>query len=85
MVIDTVGVSGVPVVSLSVAGRTVTDPAVTSTRELEGLVVEAAVDEVPDSYRVLIRLTVPEVHCGRRAGHLRQPRVNSHMTAPQEV
>lgn len=37
MVIDTVGVSGVPVVSLSVAGRTVTDPAVTSTRELEGL------------------------------------------------
>lgn len=47
-VIDTAGITGVPVVSLTVAGRTVTDPAVTTTSQ--GLVVEAVVDEVPDSH-----------------------------------
>ena len=58
-VIDTAGITGVPVVSLTVAGRTVTDPAVTTTSQ--GLVVEAVVDEVPDSHSIEIRLTVPEV------------------------
>ncbi|MGZ4617428.1 MAG: hypothetical protein ACXV5Q_07410 [Frankiaceae bacterium] len=59
-VIDTAGISGVPVVSLTVAGRSVTDPTVTTTSQ--GLVVEAVVDEVPDSHSILIRLTVPEVN-----------------------
>ena len=59
-VIDTAGITGEPVVSLSVAGRTVTDPAVTTTSQ--GLVVEAVVDEVPDSHSIEIRLTVPEVN-----------------------
>ena len=59
-VIDTAGITGVPVVSLTVAGRTVTDPAVTTTSQ--GLVVEAVVDEVPDSHSIEIRLTVPEVN-----------------------
>ena len=59
-VIDTAGITGVPVVSLTVAGRTVTDPAVTTTSQ--GLVVEAVVDEVPDSHSIVIRLTVPEVN-----------------------
>ena len=58
--IDTAGITGEPVVSMPVAGRTVTDPAVTTTSQ--GLVVEAVVDEVPDSHSVLIRLTVPEVN-----------------------
>ena len=59
-VIDTAGITGVPVVSLTVAGRSVTDPAVTTTSQ--GLVVEAVVDEVPDSHSIEIRLTVPEVN-----------------------
>ena len=46
--------------SLTVAGRSVTDLAVTTTSL--GLVVKAVVDEVPDSHSVLIRLTVPEVN-----------------------
>ena len=59
-VIDTAGITGVPVVSLTVAGRTVTDPAVTTTSQ--GLVVDAVVDEVSDSHSIEIRLTVPEVN-----------------------
>jgi hypothetical protein len=57
-VIDTAGITGTPAVSLTVGGQTLTDPALTTTSQ--GLVVEAVVDEVPDSHTLEIRLTVPE-------------------------
>ena len=61
-VIDTAGITGAPVVSLTVNGRSITGPALSTTSQ--GLVVEAVVDEVPDSHSIQIRLTVPEVNVG---------------------
>ncbi len=59
-VIDTAGITGAPAVSLTVNGRALPEPAVSTSSQ--GLLVEAVVDEVPDSHRLEIRLTVPEVN-----------------------
>jgi hypothetical protein len=59
-VVDTSGLAGAPVVSLSVDGRQIRDPSFTTTQH--GIVVDATVESVPDSHSLEIRLTFPEVN-----------------------
>ena len=59
-VVDTTGITGEPSVSLSVDGQRVVDPALSNTPE--GFVVDATVEQVPDSHTLEIRLVFPEVN-----------------------
>ena len=59
-VVDTAGMSGTAVVSLSVDGRQIANPSFASTQH--GLVIEGTVEVVPDSHSIDIRLTFPEVN-----------------------
>jgi len=59
-VVDTAGMSGTAVVSLSVDGQKIADPSCASTQD--GLVIEGMVKVVPDSHSIDIRLTIPEVN-----------------------
>ncbi len=60
-VVDTAGISGSPVVSLSVDDHLVRDASLATTQQ-EGIVVEGTVEEVPDRHTLGIRLTVPQVN-----------------------
>ncbi len=59
-VVDTAGMSGTAVISLSVDGHQIEDPSFASTQH--GIVIEGTVEVVPDSHSTDIRLTVPEVN-----------------------
>jgi len=59
-VVDTAGISGTAVISLSVDGQQIVDPSFASTQH--GVVIEGVVEVVPDSHSIVIRLTIPEVN-----------------------
>jgi len=59
-VVDTAGMSGTAVISLSVDEQQIVNPSLASTQH--GLVIEGTVKVVHDSHTIDIRLTIPEVN-----------------------